>query len=111
MTQSFKQYIYCGRGSNHNFPLSLSAESLVNGSFLDSTLPISQLGISSLPGTKIYLNGGSVPVIVGFTGLFEIDLSASGGEITDIRVDPKSISEIERNDSAYLVIDIAYWGA
>ncbi len=110
MTQSFKQYIYCGRGSNHNFPLSLSAESLVNGSFLDNTLPISQLGISSLHGTKFYLNGGSIPVIVGFTGLFEIDLSA-GGAITDIRIDQKSINEIERNDSAYLVIDIAYWGA
>ena len=65
----------------------------MNGSFLDNTLPISQLGISSLPGTKFYLNGGSIPVIVGFTGLFEIDLSA-GGAITDIRIDQKSINEI-----------------
>ncbi len=110
MNQSFQQFIYCSPGSEHNFPQNLTAESLINGRFLPADRTISQLGISALPGTRLYLNGGTAPVVVGFTGLFEIDLSA-GGAITDIKVDERSIREIERNDSAYLVIDIAYWGS
>lgn len=115
MNQSFAQFIYCSPNSEHNFPRNLTAEELITGAFLyrdtrtkDKT--VSQLGINALPGTKLYLNGGQTPIIVGFTGLFEIDLSA-GGAITGIKVDEKSIREIERNNSAYLIIDVAYWGS
>ena len=110
MNQTFQQFIYCSPNSEHNFPRSLTAESLTSGQFLPIGKTISQLGISALPGTKLYLNGGVSPIVIGFTGLFEIDLSA-GGAITDIKVDSASIQEIERNDSAYLIIDIAYWGS
>lgn len=110
MNQSFKQFIYCASGSQHNFPNTLTFEDLITGRFLPADKTISQLGIQALPGTKLYLNGGTVPIIIGFTGLFEIDLSA-GGAITNIKVDEKSLREIENNNSAYLVIDIAYWGS
>jgi hypothetical protein len=30
----------------------------------------SQLGIQAPPGTKFYINNGTNPVIIGYTGLF-----------------------------------------
>jgi len=63
------------------------------------------LGVRALPGTQFYINGGTNPVIVGFTGLFEIDLT-DGGSITELKFDRKSIDAIELNDSAYLVVDM-----
>ena len=62
-----------------------------------------------MPGTKFYVNGTNNPVIIGFTGMFSIDLTA-GGSITELTFDEDSIDEIEENDSAYLVVDIAYLG-
>lgn len=109
MTQSFQQFIYYSPHSYKNFPTNLSADSLISGDFLPRNKTISQLGIRSIPGTKIYLNGGKIPLVIGFTGLFEIDLTA-GGAISDIKVDEASIKEISKNDSAYLIIDVAFWG-
>ncbi|MBO7080187.1 MAG: hypothetical protein J6W64_10420 [Bacilli bacterium] len=48
------------------------------------------MGVRALPGTEFYINGGATPIIIGFTGLFEIDLS-EGGTITGLRFNKKSI--------------------
>jgi hypothetical protein len=37
-------------------------------------MPIVQLGIQSVPGTKFYLNGSNNPIIIGNTGIYELDL-------------------------------------
>lgn len=110
MNQSFQQFIYHKDTSTKNFPRGLNKTLLMSGEFLPKNRSISQLGISALPGTKLYLNEGNIPLIIGFTGFFEIDLS-QGGTITKITVDQQSLEEIEQNDSAYLIIDIAYWGS
>ena len=44
----------------------------INGSIFPN--PILQLGIQSLPGTKFYVNGNPTPVLVGVTGIYELDL-------------------------------------
>ena len=104
MTRDFNQIIYCHPDSNKNTS-GITAANLVSGTAFSRFLPLSQLGIRALPGTEFYVNGGTTPVIIGFSGLFEIDLT-SGGSITSLRFDEKSIRAIEANDSAYLIVDM-----
>jgi hypothetical protein len=39
---------------------------------------ISQLGIQGRPGTSFYLNGSTLPIVLGETGIYEIDLQNYG---------------------------------
>lgn len=82
-------------------------ESLKDGS-LFSSMSIQQLGIQALPGTKFYINGSDSPVLVGFSGLFNLDLTDQG-EITELRFDSNSLKHIKDTNSI-LIIDIAYTG-
>ena len=107
MQYSFNQIVYNKDSSNYNIPASLT-KSTVNSELAKYT-PLYQLGVRALPGTKFYLNGSSIPVIVGFNGVFEIDFTdKSGGFITSIIFDSDSLDSIEENDSAYLVVDMMH---
>ena len=109
MVQNFKQFRYYNNNSSHNFPNGLTVNDLVSGECFKNYLPISQLGISALPGTKFYLNGSDTPVIIGFTGYFELDFS-NIGTILSLEFDAQSLERIRINNSAYLLIDIVYLG-
>ena len=79
----------------------------VSGAVFGECFPVLQFGIQSLPGTKFYLNNGNDPIIVGSTGIYELDLEGQT-EITQIQIDGGSMKTINDNDSAYLIIDIIY---
>ena len=68
---------------------------------------ISQLGIQSLPGTEFQLNESDYSIIVGNTGIYELNV-AGITDITNIRFAPQSIQAIEKSSTAYLIIDILY---
>lgn len=107
MQYSFKQIVYNKNNSNHNIPADLT-KGTVNSTLAHYT-PLYQLGVRALPGTKFYLNGSTIPVIIGFNGVFEIDFTdKSGGFITSITFDSDSLDLIAANDSAYLVVDMMY---
>lgn len=109
MTQLFKQFIYCNNESLKNFPSNLLDTDLISGDAFNNYTPLVQLGVHAPPGTKFYLNGSINPVIVGFNGLFDIDLT-QGGSISHLAFDASSINWIKSNDSAILIIDMAYIG-
>ena len=79
----------------------------VSGVVFGECFPVLQFGIQSLPGTKFYLNNGNDPIIIGSTGIYELDLEGQT-EITQIQMDGGSMKTINDNDSAYLIIDIIY---
>lgn len=79
----------------------------VSGAVFGECFPVLQFGIQSLPGTKFYLNNGNDPIIIGSTGIYELDLEGQT-EITQIQMDGGSMKAINDNDSAYLIIDIIY---
>ena len=112
MNYSFMQVVYNKDGSVHNNPSGLTRNGGVNSGInyiLRNYMPLFQVGIRALPGTKVYFNNNSNPVIIGFNGVFELDLSnSSGGVITSLSIDQNSLKEIEENDSAYLIIDMVY---
>lgn len=109
MARYIKQFRYYNEDNNdgHNQPSKISFRNLVSGSVFNDCFPIIQLGIQSLPGTKFYLNNSKESVIIGNTGVYELDLSGKT-EITSLSFDSKSVQAINVNDNAYLIIDIIY---
>ena len=118
------QYRYYGETSDHatahsrNMPADLKMKDLASGTAFATRIPIYQLGIQAIPGTKVYINSPNVgkPIIIGKTGIFELDLNDQS-VITSLRVDKASVQTIrdinyrdEDNPTteAYLLIDIIY---
>lgn len=82
---------------------------LKSGSLFSNYTPITQLGIQTLPGVKFYLNNSNTPIIIGSTGIYELNLEGLS-EITALKFDYGSVDTIAKNDNAYLIIDIIYEG-
>ena len=70
--------------------------------------PINVLGIQTLPGTKFYLNSSMIPITIGQSGIFELDVTGTSATINNIRFEQGSMQKIRDNDSGFLIIDIAY---
>ena len=84
------------------------------GTLFDGTLenskryvPILQLGIQSIPGTRFYLNDGVDPITIGSTGIYELDIN-NGVEISKLAMDVSSMNKINEMQNGYLIIDIIY---
>ena len=108
MAKKIKQYRYYGRDSSKaNFPSDLTRDGLILGFAFTESIPITQLGIQTLPGIVFYVNNSPEPIVVGSTGIYELDLS-SGTFITNLRFDVESIRTIENISTAYLIVDIVY---
>ena len=111
MAKVIKQYRYYGENNSKNQPLNeISLKTLESGSvfFSEEGLgSITQLGIQSLPGTMFYLNNAKNPTIIGGTGIYELDLEGLS-EINKITFEGASIESINKNNNAYLIIDIIY---
>jgi hypothetical protein len=54
-----------------------------------------------------YLNNAVEPIIIGRTGIYELDLNGEI-EISDMKFDFNSIEAINNNFNAYLIVDIIY---
>ena len=107
MAKKIKQFRYYANNSDNNYPKSLKHNQLISGSVFSSYMPIIQLGIQSIPGTKFYLNGSNNPIIIGNTGIYELDLEGLS-QINSLQFDANSVIFINSNQSAYLIIDIIY---
>jgi hypothetical protein len=110
MARVVKQYRFYNEGDRtRNQPSTINIENLVNGKVFESPscYPILQLGIQALPGTKFYLNSSIEPVVVGFTGIYELDLE-NQAEIVKLNFNDKSIQTINDNANGYLIVDVLY---
>ena len=110
MAKQVRQFRYYKNGSNKNYHpdgQKIALATLVSGSTFASYVPIIQLGIQALPGTKFYLNNSNHPIIIGNTGIYELDV-AGLAEISSLQFDAKSINSISANENAYLIVDIIY---
>ena len=81
------------------------------GVFFDAFIdyvPIVQLGIQSLPGVKFNLNANIESVMIGASGMYELDLSNTSAVLTSLRFDQDSLEFINTTPDGYLIIDIVY---
>ena len=91
-----------------NSPNGLTITDLVSGEIFSNYTPIIQLGIQSMPGTKFNLNANLDPVIIGASGIYELDLTDSSVALTSITFEKDSLELINKNPDGYLIIDIVY---
>lgn len=109
MSKKVKQYTYYNpnlKDSNDTSPSDFIAGIKPGGG-------ISQLGIQTLPGTKILINTGNSTtnetsyITVGQTGIFELDVT-NLTPITSVQVLPSSMKNIITNPVGYIIIDTVY---
>lgn len=108
MAKQIKQFRYYQEGDSRNYPeFQITSMSLQTGKIFADYMPISQLGIQALPGTKFYLNNSYNPIIIGYTGVYELAISDLA-EITSLKFDYESIQRINRNKETVLLVDVVY---
>lgn len=105
MAKKIMQYRFYGDDNSKNYPDLITSSKLISGTAFEDNFPITQLGIQTLPGTKFYLNEGNTPIIIGSTGIYELDLEGLT-EINNLSFDARSLKRINEVDSAYLIIDM-----
>ena len=70
--------------------------------------PIKQLGIQALPGTRFYINNSTEPIIIGASGIYEIDLKNTTAIISSLHFAQESMERINNAENGHLIIDIVY---
>lgn len=113
MKKVLRQFRYYGsQETSLNAPSSIDKERLRSGDIFFSSsdvysATIVSLGIQTVPGVQFYLNDSVDTIIVGSTGIYELNLS-DGYEIKSLRFTQESMELIDHNTSAYLIIDVVY---
>lgn len=105
--KNIKQIRYYADGSAENFPSSVNKNALQNGTAFRPYYPITQLGVQAIPGTKFYINGNKYPIIIGYTGIFELN-SSLNYLVNSLTFSEESLNLINDNDNAYLLVDFVY---
>ena len=81
----------------------IGAAGLINGDAF--TYPIIQLGIQATPGTRVLLNSNNKPIIIGATGIYELDIDGLA-KITKIQFAQSSINNMPIG--SYIIVDYVY---
>ena len=106
MVKKIEQVRYYNQNDRvRNQPNDLRMNRLVTGSVFK--YPIVQLGIQSLPGVKFYLNKSTSPIILGHTGIYDLELDGMT-EITHLSFDAESLNLINSDMNSYLIVDFIY---
>ena len=91
-----------------NQPRNLTSVQLRSGSAFSDYMPLKQIGIQTMPGVEFYLNGSIEPIIIGNTGIYELNVE-NLTDITSLSFDYKSLKMINDSPStAYIIVDMLY---
>lgn len=111
MARKVQQIRYYGdhkSDSDKNQPANLTGNRLRSGSIFNQYTPMKQIGIQTMPGVKFYLNNSIEPIIIGSTGIYELNVE-NLTEITALSFDTTSINMINETPStSYIIVDILY---
>lgn len=69
---------------------------------------ITQLGIQGYPGMTFGFNEKSASILLGSTGLLDLDLNSIPLEISFIYFPEETIKVIRNNPNLYILIDVIY---
>ena len=118
MAKQIKQFRYYGKNNINTYPMNEifangnknNTNYLVKGNIFEKYNNITQLGIQAKSGTTFWLNDTGYEIIIGDTGIFEIDLQDLG-TINKIRFSESDITDYDNLDGKdRLLIDIIYEG-
>jgi hypothetical protein len=108
------QFRYYQDKDEYNNPATLSGDDLASGNLFRNYGLVSSLGIQGPPGLKFYLNDGEYPIVIGNTGIYQLDLSGSS-RIVSIKfpglgkMGDQAQKDLLSNERK-LIIDIVYGG-
>lgn len=114
MIREVYQFRYYGENNDKNYHpgmkhkedyTKINAENLQFGTAFQEYMPVRQLGVQSIPGTKFYLNDSISPIVIGSTGIYEIELN-SLVEIQRLSFDPESIQAVQQSPTFFIIVDI-----
>lgn len=110
-TSNIKQFRYFGTKNTEQNQLTInnhinSLDDIENKDFLSELSPIKKIGIQTMPGVKFYLNNEDDPIIIGASGIFELDLLNTSASITQLIFDQDSLKNINNAPGGYLIIDV-----
>lgn len=106
------QFRYRGEGHSENYPnYEFYTDKLTYGNIFQDYGFVSHLGIQGPVGLRFYLNQSSNPIMIGQTGIYELDLE-NIGRISAIRFDRTDINNYYTDNprSDKILIDIVYEG-
>ena len=117
MAYKIAQFRYYGSKNSNNYSPFAEVNSedfnfdnaLTNGKAFQDCVPIYKIGIQTFPGATIHFNKNTYPVMVGKTGIFELELD-DNIKISSINIDVNTIDMINKVDNYYLIIDVIYEG-
>ena len=108
MPKNVEQVRYYGDNNKTlNWPEGISRKDFVSGEVFKGKYPIRQLGIQAPAGTKFYVNNNLNPIIVGNSGIYDIDFAGVNVSIYKLNFDAASMNQIVSNTS-YLIVDYIY---
>ena len=107
MAKKLKQFRWYSDGDSKNSPSNGTLEGYATGSIFEGVYPIAQLGIQALPGTEFYLNGSVKPILVGVSGIYDLDIK-NGARITGLSFGNQALTRIGENPTSYLIVDVLY---
>lgn len=112
--KKIRQFRYYGSDATAlNFPSGINRDTLKTGQIFKEEIDLRSstivaLGIQTLPGLQVNLNGAHhPPIIIGSSGIYELSLS-NGYEINNLAFPDASLNLIDSNPNAYLIIDLIY---
>lgn len=107
---NFYQITWGGDSNLINVPAGITREQLVNGTAFEPFYPITRLGIQAAPGTRFFVNNDVYPIMIGPSGIWEIDASA-GALIRLLQFDNSSIDlNVTAQSVPSIIIDMMYAG-
>jgi hypothetical protein len=103
-----KTYQYRFQASNNGVSNITNSNDLVTGAAFNENFSkgVEQIGIQALPGTRFKMSTGPDWVIIGTTGIYELDLTGRA-TIGDLSFDKASIDIISQTKTP-LLVDIVY---
>ena len=105
-TTGITQMRFYSDDSPNNSPAGWKSLNYCDTASFTSFAPIQQVGIQTLPGTRVYFNGSTTPVIIGASGIYELDLRNTTAILSSLRFAASSMKIINDNPEGYLIIDL-----
>ena len=105
--KQIRQFRYYGDNNSKNYPTTLTRQQLCDENIFELCGEVSQLGIQALPGTIFYLNGGEHSLMIGSTGIYELDLNGLT-TLKSIQFETTSLENLYANGTNGLIIDVIY---
>ena len=107
-----KQYRYFGEVNENSETVksNVTKERLKGGSTEAALCPgnLTKLGIQTLPGVMFTVTQDNEYIIIGMSGIFELDLTNSITTINYLAIHPNSLNMIDNNPGGYIIIDMEY---